>query len=202
MEQKNIDKLLLKSIKTERCSECITQLKNTHIGLIKKIYFKYAPVLTSVGFSQNDFEDEIEILIFNSARKFDLRRKGKFSSYLANQVRFFCLNKITELKKSPTINTEPKTMNEMIDKYHSSGSFTALKNSEDNDFAISIINQITDKRIRYIFQTRYIDCDRKMTFKEIGKKLKLSSQTIINLHNKGIKLLKDKLVSENIFDNI
>jgi DNA-directed RNA polymerase specialized sigma subunit len=41
-----------------------------------------------------------------------------------------------------------------------------------------------------------------MPWKKIGKKLDISTQTAINLHNKAISLLKIKFNSKNCFDKI
>jgi DNA-directed RNA polymerase specialized sigma subunit len=41
-----------------------------------------------------------------------------------------------------------------------------------------------------------------MPWNKIAKKLKISTQTAINIHNKTIKLLKTKVESKNSFDKI
>ena len=40
----------------------------------------------------------------------------------------------------------------------------------------------------------------KKTWKEIAKNLGVSSQTVINIHNKAKRILKTKLKSENTLD--
>jgi DNA-directed RNA polymerase specialized sigma subunit len=43
---------------------------------------------------------------------------------------------------------------------------------------------------------------KKMPWNKIAKKLKISTQTAINIHNKALKLLKNKIESKNCFDKI
>jgi len=48
---------------------------------------------------------------------------------------------------------------------------------------------------------RYFSKDgKKKTWKEIAKKLGVSSQTVINIHNKAKRILRNKFKSKNNFD--
>jgi DNA-directed RNA polymerase specialized sigma subunit len=50
---------------------------------------------------------------------------------------------------------------------------------------------------------RYLNnTNKKIPWNKIAKKLKISTQTAINIHNKAIKLLKTKVESKNSFDKI
>jgi DNA-directed RNA polymerase specialized sigma subunit len=58
-----------------------------------------------------------------------------------------------------------------------------------------------DKRIKDIYQMRYFsDGPNLATWSEIGKKLKISTQTAINLHEKARVFLKNKMESKNFCD--
>ena len=51
-----------------------------------------------------------------------------------------------------------------------------------------------DERIKKVFEIRYSDLrDKPLTWRDVGKKLNLSSQTAINLHTKGLKFLRRKI---------
>ena len=59
---------------------------------------------------------------------------------------------------------------------------------------ISILHKHPDKRVVKIFEKRYCPNSRKPpTWRNISKDFDLSSQTIINLHTKGIKYLRKKI---------
>ena len=49
---------------------------------------------------------------------------------------------------------------------------------------------------------RYFSGKKLTPWSKISAKLKLSTQTVINLHNKGKKLLKNKLTTKNNIDII
>lgn len=193
---------LIKDIRSNQCSECIDELKNRHIGLIIQIYSQFSSALNNLNFKSEDFHEELRNIIYISAKNFDLRRKRiKFSSYLASNIRYFCLNQLTKLKKNKSVDISPEKITFLIDEYYSDNNSHDSKNKEMHEYIFEILNQISDQRMRRIFEMRYM-CDGKMTFKDIGKKMNLTSQSIINLHNKGLKFLKSKILSKNISDTI
>jgi DNA-directed RNA polymerase specialized sigma subunit len=49
---------------------------------------------------------------------------------------------------------------------------------------------------------RYFEDKKNVSWAKIGKKLNISTQTAINIHNKTIDFLKNKLKSKNCFDKI
>jgi len=59
-----------------------------------------------------------------------------------------------------------------------------------------------DKRIEKIFKMRYFDSKKLKAWNEIGKKLHISTQTAINIHNKALEFLNKKITSKNLFDKI
>ncbi len=197
------DKDLIKDIKRYQCSDCIPELKNRHIGLAMNIYGRYSNILNSFNFKIDDFKDEIDYLIYTSARNFDLRRKKiKFSTYLAEQTKYFCLNKITELKKKKSIEAEPEDIIRLMDDCFKQSNSIKKNNIDMCDYLMSILEQFKDKRIIEIFKLRYFSGNKKMTYKEIGAILNCTNQTIKNIHDKAIIFLKNKLTNDKLFDNI
>lgn len=197
------DKQLIKDIKKYSCSDCVSELRNRHIGLVVDLYGKYGGVLTSLNFTPHDFNDEINHLVYTSAKKFDLRRKKiKFSTYLGQMTKFFCLNKINELKKSKTIQSEPEDIIRIMDECHKDSDNQSLRSKEMCDYVLSLLDQFKDKRIIKIFNMRYFSGKYKTNWNDIGLELNLTNQTCINIHNKAIKFLKNKLTSLNLSDKI
>ena len=203
MEITKKDKDLIKNIKYHECSPCILEFRDKHIGLILSIYNRYQNVLYQLNFTNEDFNQEINYLIFEAARTFDLRRKNiKFSSWLGERVKYFCLNKINELNKNKTVNAEPEAIIKMIDDCFNNNNRN--KTSELCQYIFSILEQLSDKRILEIFKLRYFTKHPKMTWKEIGKTIipPITNQTCLNLHNKTLLLLKEKILSKIEHDNI
>jgi DNA-directed RNA polymerase specialized sigma subunit len=77
-----------------------------------------------------------------------------------------------------------------------------IKKEEVKEYIFDILNSLQDKRISKIYSLRYFTNKKNMPWKKIGKKLDISTQTAINLHNKAISLLKIKFNSKNCFDKI
>jgi DNA-directed RNA polymerase specialized sigma subunit len=72
-----------------------------------------------------------------------------------------------------------------------------------NEYISNIIKSCADKRVKKIFKLRYLSVsNKKMPWKKIAQKLNISTQTAINIHNKTVKLLKNKIKSKNSFDKI
>ena len=67
---------------------------------------------------------------------------------------------------------------------------------------VSLLEQIKDQRIYEIFNMRYFQDPSSQTWTKIAKKLNMSTQNAINLHNKGVQILKNKLTSKDLFDKI
>ena len=145
----------------------------------------------------NDLIADKNYMIYKSAISFDESKNSKFSTWLYNQIRYQCLNSIN--KKTNTINYEMSDLEKVINK---NCNLPSQKNADATDYIYYILEKIEDKRLKKIFKLRYSDGKKNMPWKKIGKKMNLSTQTVINLHNKTIALLRNKLMSQNSFDKI
>ena len=56
------------------------------------------------------------------------------------------------------------------------------------------------KRIRQIFSMRYSTYSKKPPWCAVARKLKISTQTAINLHNKGVEIIFKKVKSKSLSD--
>tara|TARA_Y100000593_G_C4255304_1_gene309325 strand:+ start:689 stop:967 length:279 start_codon:yes stop_codon:yes gene_type:complete len=76
------------------------------------------------------------------------------------------------------------------------------KNNNLFEFTNNILRQLKDDRIEKIFLMRYSATDKKPSWSSVAKKLDISTQTAINLHNRGIQILRKKISSEKFIDLI
>lgn len=200
------DRALIKSIKRTNCNDCIGSLRDRHAGLIISQYHKYSSILHKLNFNPEEFNDEINFLVYDSARKFDLRRKKiKFSTYLADQTKWFCLNKINELKKRNTITAENNDITRLIDECYSHKEDDKTTSREMCNYIFSLLEQFNDKRVIKIFEMRYFQGKKyknKSTWSDIGRELNLTSQAVINIYRKTIDKLRDKINSSVLEDRI
>ena len=67
---------------------------------------------------------------------------------------------------------------------------------DDHIFICNLISQFKDERMKKVFELRYFSGSKKMTWVNIGSKLKVSAQTAINLHNKGKDMIRKKFDSD------
>jgi RNA polymerase sigma factor (sigma-70 family) len=189
------DNALIKCVKEFNDEEALKTLIQKHSPLCNSLYKKYSGPIISSGIFLDDLVNEKDYIIYKSALSYDPEKKSKFSTWLYNQVRYQCLNCINDNKAY--IKVEDNVLNSLIEKNSNNKSNTNIC-----DYINNIINHFSDKRIKDIFILRYSNSRKKMPWSKIAKKLNISTQTAINLHNKAIEKLKFKIKSKNTFDKI
>jgi len=191
------DNILVKNIQERNDEDALKTLINRHSALCNSLYKKYSPPMAASGVQIQDVIDQKDYIVYKSAMTFDPCKKSKFSTWLYNQIRYQCLNCMNE--NSHYLNLESDKLNYLIEK--NTPETKEYKNV--NEYIFNIIESCSDKRIKRIFQLRYLsNSNKKPSWSKIAKKLKISTQTAINIHNKTLKLLKNKLESKNCFDKI
>lgn len=179
------DLSLIQKIKEDQDEECLKELISRHSGIYLQIVNQTISDQSNV--CKTDIMDEKDLFIYEKALKYDPNRNIKFSTYLGNEIRWKCLNIHNKAKKYEYCDVGSQEEH-LIDKDY------LLEFSK-----LEIINLIFDKaeksedaRVRKIIQMRYKDGVRnKLTpWKKIAKKLKLSIQGCINIHEKFIKEIK------------
>jgi len=193
--QKKTDLELINGIKNKNCSDCLRELFNRHSAICVDVCSKYAPSLISNGVILSDVLQQKEYMIYKCAMSYKEDKGAKFSTWLANQMRYLCLN---SMNKNRLIATEDESINLIVN----SSELSKDSDSFDDkiDFIKNIISQVKDKRVKKIFSIRYFSGNTKKTpWAKIAKELGVSTQTVINLHNKTVNLIKRKLSSKNNF---
>lgn len=189
------DSCLIKRIKDKSCENSLIELSNRHSGLFFKITKKYYKSFLANQIDLEDVTNEKNLIIWNSVKSFSCEKNVKFSTWLANQTKYFCLNTLNKKSKDRLV----ATGDEFLDYYNEEEGENNLSLFE---FTENILKQLKDNRIKKIFSMRYSNLDKKPSWCTVAKKLKISTQTAINLHNKGIKVLRKKISSEKFLDNV
>ena len=70
------------------------------------------------------------------------------------------------------------------------------------EYTENILSQLKDSRVQEIFSLRYSKEEKKPSWSSIASKMNMSTQTAINLHNKGLSMLRKKMDSKKLLDNI
>lgn len=182
------DLSLIEQIKVSNNESCLKELIAKHSGIYLQIVNQ--TISDKSNINKNDIFDDKDLFIYEKALKFDPNRNIKFSTYLGNEIKWKCLNIHNKAKKYEYCDVGDQSEH-LVDKDYT-------KEYLDRE-SISLIYEKADKfpdsRVRKIIQMRYRDCDKnKLTpWKKIAKKLKLSIQGCINIHNRFIKEVKYEL---------
>ena len=191
------DNTLVKNIQEKNDEEALKTLIDRHSALCNSLYKKYSNSMMNSGVHLQDIVDQKDYIVYKSAMSFDPCKNSKFSTWLYNQVRYQCLNCINENSHYLTLETDK--LNYLVEKYN----LPEKEYKNINDYIFNIIDSCSDQRVKKIFEMRYSNnSNKKMPWNKIAKKLKISTQTAINIHNKALKLLKNKIESKNCFDKI
>lgn len=189
------DNDLVKCVQNFNDEQALKTLIERHSALCNSLYKKYSGPIMASGVFLDDVINQKDYVIYKSALSYNPDKKSKFSTWLYNQIRYQCLNCINENKIY--IQMEDNMLNSLIEKN------SDIRLSENlNEYIYNILNSLSDKRILKIFKLRYSQSNKKMAWSKIGKKLNISTQTAINIHNKALKMLKVKIKSENTFDKV
>jgi len=200
MEEKHWDNVsdnyLAERISCSNCEQSLMELIKRHSGICFKIIHKYSKSFYANNVDINEASSDKNLIIWNSAKSFSPEKNVKFSTWLANQVKYNCLNVLNKKSKDRLIATEDKILDILNE--------TEMKDENDTlfEFTDNILAQLRDRRIKQIFSMRYSHEYKKPSWCVIADKMKISTQTAINLHNRGIGILRKKITSEKFLDSI
>lgn len=184
------DETLIKKVIQKKCNNSLKELVDRHSGMVFNIGKKYC---ASCGLDLNDLNDNKYWIIFNAAQSFNPKKGSKFSTWLGNQIRFFCLNHKNKNTRLMTIedNHLEFFINEHNKKENSSNKKEVLENIVD------LFNTISDPNTKKAIYYRYFsNKDRILNYAEIAKILDVTPQTVLNWHNKFIEFAKKKLTNK------
>lgn len=195
------DDELVGLVKSEANSEAFTEICKKYENIFYKICHRYANALSLSGLDVKDIFDEKNCIIFHCVSTFKKSKKTKLSTYIGNYARYLCLNSINK-RRFILPSNDDEVKSKLEDSRVSHNYSIETDNLQENcKYARNIIEHFKDPRIAEIFKLRYFG-DKKMIWIQIAKKMNISTQTAINLHNKGMNFIKTKMTSKNISDVI
>jgi len=195
------DTELIRLVKNDADNEAILEVCRRYENIFYKICQRYSSSLTKVGIDVNDIFDEKYYIIFYCICSFKPSKKTKLSTWIGNYARYLCLNAINS--KKFILPSSDEEIKQKIEETQCKNVF--LKNEDkqgEYSFILNILSQLKDPRIYNVFNLRYSHLPNKMIWSRIASSLGLSTQTAINLHNKGLRILKTKIKSKDFCDFI
>lgn len=185
---------LVSEVQEKSCNNSLKELINRHSALCVDIYKKYTPALYASGVPFYDIYQDKDYIVYKSALSFKPEKNVKFSTWLGNQVRYHCLNAINS--KGYLVNVDSDNDLDFFVDQRTDRKIE--ENKLEVQYIFSILAKLRDPRIKEVFNLRYFKTDKKkMPWSEIGKKMNVSTQTAINLHQRGLDILNKKMKSNN-----
>lgn len=154
------------------------------------IFFKIASQYISKNFKEKriEFFGDKDYYIYKIALDFDPTKKTKFSTYLANRIKWICINNYKSSKKMKTF--------ELIENNKSICQNQNFLNENNIDYqeCLKFLKKTKNETIYEIFRLRYLEGkeNKLMPWSEVcnSEKINLSIQGCINVHDKFLKKLK------------
>ena len=196
--EKKTDSQLTKRLKTHGCEKSFLELCRRYENVYYKICQKYKHALVKSGVQPEDVYSEKDLVVLKCALSYDPSRGAKFSTWLGNYAKFTCLNRLNS--KKYIFHADSEELHDFLEESQFAPDLTDNL-SEEVDIMLSTLDGLKDARIKKIFRMRYFyDKKRDGTWKNISESLDMSIQTAINLHKKGLGLLKNRLKNKITID--
>ena len=187
------DNYLIEQIKSKSCNDSLLELISRHSGICFSIGKKF---LTSFPVHLNELSDNKDWIIYSSAVSFNPDMGSKFSTWLANNVKYFCLN--LKNKVSKYVNSEQDLLEFLINKNNSEVKESNSNKNEIINAITDLLDKVKDENVKNAIYYRYLsNKNRILNYAEVASILNVTPQTALNWHNKFINLAKKKLTSLN-----
>jgi DNA-directed RNA polymerase sigma subunit (sigma70/sigma32) len=177
---------LIEKIKQENDSDSLQSLIDRHSGIYIDTVNK---TIANASFfiDKNEILEEKDYHIYSAALKFEPERNIKFSTYLANETRWRCLNIYNKHKKF-----QRESLDNSIDESPDPVFFLEdLQTQETLNMVMDLADQQKDKRVKKILDMRYgLAYNKPHAWKDIAASLNMSIQGCIDIHDKFINKIK------------
>jgi len=197
------DNSLVKRIKKNGCNDSFKEIRKRHEKLFYRICQNYMSILESKGLKRADVISEVSFVIFKAVKSYKINKKTKFSTWLGNCSKYYCLNLMN--LRNRFIEADEATVNFHINSKSKEIFVKQEQSVQNKEYIFEILNKLKDPRITRVFELRYFDQDtvnKKPTWSVIASKIKTSTQTAINLHQRGIDILSKKIKTKYYSDTI
>ena len=192
------DLQLINNIKNNNDEDSLKELIHRHSGIYIDMVNKHIPESLE-GVDKEDIMEDKDFCIYDAAINFDESKNAKFSTYVGNLARWKCLNIYNKKIKFPqeSINST-SVLHSNSSKSSGSNLFTApstnfMEDMETLGKIYECIENAQDPRVKKIFTMRYSSGRTLTPWRKIAKKLDISIQGAINIHNKQISELKKQI---------
>lgn len=192
------DSDLIENIKNSKnVEESLLELIDRHSGIYLEMVNSFLKNCNNDSL-KNDIVSEKDLIIYNSALKYDSSKGTKFSTFLGNEAKWTCLNASNRNKK----------FLELTDQNFDFHTLKEEKEVGKEDLKTQILTKFKKhldvypgKRVSKIFNMRYENTNKLTPWRKISKEMDLSIQGCINIHNSALKTIAKKIKSEYEFNS-
>ncbi len=176
---------LINKVKNQKDNSSLKELIEKHSGIYVDMVNKYIPDSLD-GLYKQDVLEEKDYSIYTAAINYDENKKTKFSTYLGNLTKWKCLNIYNKNIKFPQQSVDDVK----VFKFACENDIKKIEDDENLNTIFKSAKTHKDKRVREIFKMRYNGANKLTPWKKIAKKLDLSIQGCINIHNNHLTEIK------------
>lgn len=180
----------IKKIQTKDCPQSLIDVIDRFTPVFLSMYSKYSSSILKSGADPNDILLDKYLIIYESAKSFNLEKGSSFCTWLSNNVKYKCLHLMNKTRKTQMLQERLRDNRELL-----SDEKNPTKLKELNSSLFLELDRMKDKRIKEVYKLRYFSGGKK-TWDFIGKSMGFSSQTAINLHRRGAEILKRKVFNK------
>jgi DNA-directed RNA polymerase specialized sigma24 family protein len=188
------DLSLINRIKNGDGGDSLTSLIERHSGIYVYVVDQFTKSPNSI-IDRDTIMQEKDLAIYAAALNYNPNCKSKFSTYLANEAKWKCLNAISKAKRKRETSLEELKNDLSSDD----DSCQQLIRVESFNFFKNMLNKEKDKRVKKIIDIRYNTTNNKLVpWRVVAKELDMSIQGCINIHNKFINKVKIELNKNHV----
>jgi hypothetical protein len=187
IEEVTSDLTLISKIQDDNDQDSLLEIIDRHSGIYHSMvnYFMSHPALT---LDKSYLVGEKDSTIYDSALNYDPNRNTKFSTHLANQTKWKCLNLLNKKKKNREVFIDDEN------NYIEPSCESFIRDIDTGEAMVlfqKCLKKEKDERVKKIVDMRYESGNNKLTpWRSIAEELKMSIQGCINVHNRFINKVK------------
>jgi len=181
------DYTLISNIQEKNDESSLLEIIDRHSGIFHTMvnHFMSHP---HCSVDKNQLVGEKDSTIYSAALNYDPTRKTKFSTHLANQTKWKCLNILNKKKKNKEVyidgasNYIEPSCDSFVREIDKEEAFLLFK---------KCLKKEKDARVKKIIDLRYgVDNNKLTPWRKIAEDLDMSIQGCINIHNRFINKVK------------
>lgn len=186
---KKSDFSLIKEIKKNNSNDAYLELKKRYEKLYYSTAASYCRKVKQLDY--DSLVQDVDLVILKAINSYKTSKKTKVGSWICSHGRYHVLNTIRrENELGKFISCENKD----LDILNTENRNVHIDTSNDlKNHIHKLLSEIKDGRAKTIIELRYFSSKEDSKWKNISKKLNLSTQQVLNIYNSCIKTLYKRI---------